>query len=351
MEIKKFNPDEVTPINSGIFGLPHTENDAQIVLIPAPWGVTVSYGGGTHDGPQAIFDASSQIDYYHETYGENSWKIGVHMLSLDEKRNTYKRGKQLRSKAERYIQDISRGRKGNQKVLAEVNLACEVFHEEIQDESSYHLENGKIVGLVGGDHSTPYGLIKALSKKHADFGILQIDAHCDLRKAYEGFMYSHASIMWNVLNDIPEVKKLVQVGIRDYSASERSYIDSSNQRVVTYYDADNKENEFNGAPWSSTVQSIIQSLPQKVYISFDIDGLNPSLCPNTGTPVPGGLSFEQAVFLMKNVAKSGRTIIGFDVNEVSPRANDNEWNANVGMRILWELTLWAAYSNKLTYAK
>ncbi len=92
------------------------------------------------------------------------------------------------------------------------------------------LDKNKLVGLLGGDHSTPLGFIKAIAEKHADFGILQIDAHCDLRSGYEGFTYSHASIMYNALNEIPQVTKLVQVGIRDYSQGEWEYIQNNKDR-------------------------------------------------------------------------------------------------------------------------
>ncbi len=346
MNSKPFDPNAVAQTNSGIFGLSTAESDASIVLIPAPWGVTVSYGGGTQKGPEAIYAASPQIDYYHEAHGGDSWKVGVYMTPLQEKHNVLKRGQQLRSKAERYIQDISSGRKGNAKALAEINIACEVFHDEIHEESAYHIAQGKLVGLIGGDHSTPYGLIRALGDVHSEFGILQIDAHCDLREAYEGFTYSHASIMWNVLAHVSSVKKLVQVGIRDYSPGEREYIVQNSNRISTFFDTDLKAESFCGSTWEMSVAKIVQQLPEKVYISFDIDGLEASLCPGTGTPVPGGLSFDQAVFLIRAVAKSGKKIIGFDVNEVSPQANDSEWNANVGMRILWNLVQWTHYSKK-----
>src|SRR5690606_13345614 len=121
-----------------------------------------------------------------------------------------------------------------------------------------------------------------------NFGLLQIDAHADLREAYEGFKYSHASIMYNVLNEIPQVQKLVQVGIRDYGDDELTMIRTEKNRVVTFFDRDLKEAEYEGQTWKALCEQIVDELPQNVYISFDIDGLDPKLCPNTGTPVPGG---------------------------------------------------------------
>jgi agmatinase len=201
------------------------------------------------------------------------------------------------------------------------------------------------VGLVGGDHSTPLGFMEALAEKHSEFGILQIDAHCDLRKAYEGFEFSHASIMYNALK-LRQVKKLVQVGIRDWCEEENNYIRSSKGRVVTFFDHAMKRSLYEGTSWKSLCDKIVSQLPKNVYVSFDIDGLDPKLCPSTGTPVPGGLEFEQAVYLIEQVVRKGKKIIGFDLNEVAPGAD--EWNGNVGARMLYKMCNLAAASNNLT---
>jgi agmatinase len=337
-----FDPNAVTPEDSGIYGLPFTTDEAQVVLVPAPWAVTVSYGGGAQNGPKAILEASPQIDYYHPSYGADTWKLGLAMLPIADWDDTYAKGIQLRRDAEAHIEKLTHGRVDESPTA--INQACEDFHTHIEKTAETLLHQGKLVGVVGGDHSTPLGLIKALAKKH-NFGILQLDAHCDLREAYEGFTYSHASIMWNALK-IPQVAKLVQVGVRDYAIAEKAVIDSSGGKIQTYFDADLQNQKFAGISWKSIVEDIVASLPDKVYLSFDIDGLDPALCPGTGTPVPGGLSFQEAIYLIEKVATSGRTIIGFDLNEVSPREN-NEWDANVGMRVLWNLSNWAAKSNNL----
>ncbi|MDG1859194.1 MAG: arginase family protein, partial [Emcibacteraceae bacterium] len=176
------------------------------------------------------------------------------------------------------------------------------------------------------------------NEKHESFGILQIDAHADLREAYEGFEQSHASIMYNILKSCPNMKRLVQVGIRDIAPSEVNLIKESEGRIQTFFDWDIKQRAFAGMSWAEQVRKIIDTLPQKVYISFDIDGLNPGLCPNTGTPVPGGFSLEEINYLFFTLLDSGREIIGFDLNEVSPGEND-EWDANVGARALWNLVV------------
>ena len=222
--------------------------------------------------------------------------------------------------------------------LEEVNQGGTMLKNWVYEMTKNLLKEGKKVGLVGGDHSTPLGFIKALSDIHSEFGVLQIDAHADLRNAYEGFTYSHASIMYNVLNEIPQVKKLVQVGIRDYCDEELLLVRQSNDRVSTYFDKDIKEMQYEGATWKQVCQQIISDLPQKVYISFDIDGLDPKLCPNTGTPVPGGFELEQIFYLFKQVVGSGRQLIGFDLNEVSVGEHSQDGiDAIVGARVLYKL--------------
>ncbi len=177
--------------------------------------------------------------------------------------------------------------------------------------------------------------MKALAEKHGAFGVLQIDAHCDLRIKYEDFTYSHASIMYNALNEIPELVKLVQVGVRDYCEQEWEYICNSNFRVITYFDKNIKERLFEGQLWKTITEEIIQHLPEKVYISFDIDGLDRKLCPNTGTPVPGGFESEEIIYLFKKIKESGRELIGFDLVEIG--VGETDWDSNVGARILWRL--------------
>ena len=219
--------------------------------------------------------------------------------------------------------------------LKEINEGSLFLNNWVHTQTRELLDKGKLVALLGGDHSTPFGFIKALTEKHGSFGILQIDAHCDLRKAYEDFKYSHASIMYNVLEELPGVEKLVQVGIRDYCDEEVEYIRANNDRVVTFFDQQIRERQYEGDTWRNIVDDIVAQLPQKVYISFDIDGLDPKLCGDTGTPVPGGFEVEQVYYLFKKVHESGRKIIAFDLNEVGVGSTD--WNANVGARVLFKL--------------
>ncbi len=141
--------------------------------------------------------------------------------------------------------------------------------------------------------------------------------------------------MYNALEEIPQLTRLVQVGTRDYSLVEYEYIQASNERVITYFDKDIKERIFEGASWKEIVDDIVNELPGKVFISFDIDGLDPKLCPHTGTPVQGGFEADQIFYLFKKVLQSGRKLIGFDLNEVG--ISTNEWDENVGARVLFKL--------------
>jgi len=339
-DLSNFDPNSVGLKTNNIFGLPFREEDAQLVLLPVPWEVTVSYRQGTARGPENIFDASMQIDLYDPDVIDG-WKKGFYMLPVD--RNIRKKSDFLRQCAELIISHLTEGGEVEEneqltEKLREINNGGEMLYNWVQEMTARLLKEGKKVGLIGGDHSTPLGFIKALSNIHPEFGVLQIDAHADLRNAYEGFKYSHASIMYNVVNMIPQVKKLVQVGIRDYCDEEVQVIDDSNGRIVTFFDKNIKEQQYEGASWKQVCDKIIAELPQKVYVSFDIDGLDPKLCPNTGTPVPGGFEVEQVFYLFKQLHASGRELIGFDVNEVSTgiQAADNI-DAIVGARVLYKL--------------
>ncbi len=230
-----------------------------------------------------------------------------------------------------------------QAIVQEVDRAARELNAHVKKNTLHFLKKKKTVGLVGGDHSTPLGFMQALSEQYTSFGILQIDAHADLRKAYEGFEFSHASIMYNALK-FKAITKLVQVGIRDYCEEEVEVIRNNSNRITTYFDRDIKRSMFEGGTWKDICDEIIQQLPDNVYLSFDIDGLDPKLCPNTGTPVAGGFEVEQTLYLIEKVVESGKTIIGFDLNEVSP--GKDEWDANVGARLLYRMAIAVAQSQK-----
>lgn len=333
--IADFDPNGVGVENGNFIGLPFDMDTADIVIYPVPWDVTVSFGAGTSLGPQNILNASYQLDLYLED-APYLWKKGIYFIppavDISQQNNKW------RKEAERYIQFLESGEKLDEenellRQLKEINTSCTHLHNRVQAETKALLENGKKVCLLGGEHSVPLGYIRALAEQHDSFGILQFDAHCDLRKAYEGFQYSHASIFYNVLLEVPQVKQLTQIGIRDY-CEEEAKMAASDHRIKIFTDQHIRNALFEGDSLSNIVKKIIDTLPQKVYISFDIDSLNPSLCPNTGTPVPGGFSFNEVVFICQELKKSGKEIIGFDLCEI---AGKGDWDGNVGARVLYRL--------------
>jgi len=336
-QLSNFDPNEVGNPNNNIFGLPFSEAESALVLLPVPWEVTVSYGAGTSRAAEHIWKASIQVDLL-DTDVPDGWKKGFYLRETNKK--ILLKSDYLRKEAELFIDYISKGEiVGNNKFmcksLKEINEGGIMLNNWVFEQTNELLEQGKLVGLIGGDHSTPLGYIKALAKKHGSFGILQIDAHCDLRKSYEHFTYSHASVMYNVLNEIEGVEKLVQVGIRDFCSEEWDYINNSNGRVVTYFDKDIKTRQYEGETWKQITDEIVNQLPQLVYISFDIDGLDPKLCPNTGTPVQGGFESEEILYLFKKIVASGKQLIGFDFVEVG--VGETDWDSNVGAHLLWRM--------------
>lgn len=296
-KIQSFDPNSIGNTNAGLFGLPFTLDECETVLIPVPWEVTVSYGGGTANGPGAIADASYQVDLY-DPLNADAWQLGI---GMDEPNIEIRRkSDELREKAENYIEALANGEPEDKNVQEEVRKECLWLNEWVKKRVLHFLDKNKLVGLIGGDHSTPLGMMQALAEKFGDYTILQIDAHADLRNAYEGFEFSHASIMFNALK-IKQVEKLVQVGIRDYCKEELDVINNSKGRVKTFFDRDIKHAMYNGDSWDRICNRIVAELPQKIYLSFDIDGLDPKLCPNTGTPVAGGFETERYCFYWRKL--------------------------------------------------
>lgn len=336
--MSNFDPNGVGIANGNLFGFPVKESEADIVIIPIPWDATASYGKGTSDGPKAILDASTQLDFYHPKL-EDAWKTKVYLTPISKEWADI--NSKLCIEAIEYIAFLENGGKIEENIdfqttVNTINEASNALKNNLKERATSLMNEGKIVGVLGGEHSVPLGLLEAIDEQGKPFGILQVDAHADLRDAYEGFEQSHASIMFNALKNCKNLSKLVQVGIRDIAQSEVDLIAKSNERISTYFDWNLKEGQFNGETWNSQVDKIIHDLPDLVYISFDIDGLSPELCPNTGTPVIGGFKLEEINYLFFKLVESGKRIVGFDLNEVSP-GNDGDWDANVGARALWNL--------------
>lgn len=312
----------------GVFGLPTTLDEASIVIVPVPWEPTTSYRRGTAGGPANVRASSHQVDLFDHDFGR-VYEAGLHMLEAPPEWLAWNE-----EACERSLPIIEAGGADTPELearLAEVNALSAKLNASVRATCEALLARGKRVALLGGDHSTPFGLIDALVRRHPKLGVLHVDAHADLRVAYEGFTDSHASIMFNVHDRLP-IASITQVGIRDFSEEEHTLATTS-PRIHTFFDHDLARRQLEGEPFSAVVRSIIETLPAEVYVSFDVDGLDPACCPGTGTPVPGGLSFREATYLLREVARA-RRVVGVDLNEV---AGDGEWDGIVGARLLYKL--------------
>lgn len=337
-----FDPDAAAQEGTGVFGLPDQPEKARIHILPVPFDATTSYRKGTSNGPDAIRAASRQVELFDPVFGA-PWKHGIHWIEPDQRVFDWN---EEAGAAAQPILDAG-GAVGDSKALAKklarVNAIGAELNGWVRGEVARLLAEERLPVVVGGDHSVPFGAIQACAEKHAALGVLHFDAHADLREAFEGFTWSHASIMYNVLQRIPGVQRIVQVGIRDFGEREHELILGSGGRVQTLLDSDWQRAKLEGVNPIELVRRVIDELPEKVWVSFDIDGLDPKLCPNTGTPVPGGLSWPEAMLWLEELARSGKRVVGLDLNEVSPGnaelapGEPDAWDAIVGARLLYRL--------------
>ena len=286
--------DDPPDKDAGLFGLEFDPEHNEIIIIGVPWEPTVSYGRGTSLTPTAIIQASHQLDFFDldlkQVFGETIGMVPLNQDWVELNRSCIELANPIIAAGGA----ISGSLIGDQ---AEVNWAGQRLNRELEQETAKWLEAGKTVGVLGGDHSSPLGCMKACLSRHPNAGILHIDAHHDLREAYEGFTWSHASIMFNLLNDVPTLPALVSVGIRDFCEAEY-LMARDDERIHTFYDQDFKRALFEGTTVGDLCRRMIEPLPEEVYISFDIDGLEPQFCANTGTPVPVNCTAGPTVTLL-----------------------------------------------------
>jgi agmatinase len=334
-----FDPDGPGSAEDGLFGVPADPAEAAVVVIPVPLEATTSFRRGTRDGPAAVLEASTQLDLSDLETGE-PWRAGIAMLPIPEEVRAWDR----KAEADALAVIEAGGAVGPtlHAAVERVNAMGEEVNRWVYERAVQILDRGAVPAVLGGDHASPFGCLQAVSERFPGVGVLHIDAHADLREAYEGFTWSHASILFNVLKHL-EVGHLVQVGLRDVGHAERAFIDAQRGRVSAWFDPEIAWALAGGEAWLALAERIVAPLPARVYVSFDIDGLDPALCPNTGTPVPGGLSWQQACALLRVLAESGREIVGFDLCEVAPGPGPaaESWDANVGARLLYKLAGWA----------
>lgn len=317
------------------FSSQNSFQQAKLVLIPVPWELTASYGSGSSLGPEMIRKASSQLDFFQkkDLKNYNQW-----IFYKSPRKDIVKWHKQATPLAKNFQKhwDENTPLSPKQKTsVNKINDYCEKMLDALYQETKELINNNKVPAILGGDHSITEGVLKAIGESYSDYGVLHLDAHHDLRDSYQSFKHSHASVMFNVMNSCYAPKLLLQVGIRDFCKEEHD-LAQKDSRIVCYYDEDIAESLFVGKSWAELCQKMISHLPEHVYCSLDVDGLSPDNAPGTGTPVPGGLSFNQLLFLLKELKKQNKKIIGFDVVETAGKP-ENLWDGNVSARLVYYL--------------
>ena len=319
--------------------LPTARQDAGVVLVGVPFDATTSYRPGTANGPLAVLEASAQVDLEDTRLGRICDR-GIVMEPIEPW--IAELSAAVRPDAEKLI-EVEGEPPVDEAARERVNAASERVRAYVRQRVEAILGEGKTPALVGGEHSVPLGAIEACAAHAGEIGILQMDAHMDLRDAYCGFTHSHASIMRNALTMVPGVKALAQIGIRDYCREEldfaRSAKDTLGKPVTTIFGEDIADTGADPALFLKLVERALHTLPENIYVTFDIDALEVYLCPNTGTPVPGGLSFAQAAALIKAIKDSGKRVVGFDLVEVAPDPDPSvrSIDAVVGARVLYKM--------------
>ncbi len=303
-----------------LFDLGVSPGQATAVVLPVPWEVSTSFRRGTSGGPLAVLRASVQVDLYDPWLGSPEVH-GMAMLPVPEELPGW----------------IAQARAAlRQQDLTGVDRLAGRRDELVRPLVAELLQQGKAPVVLGGEHGVSLGGIAAAAQE-APLGVLQVDAHADLRSQYQGLRSSHACFAARVL-ELSGVERLVQVGVRDLCRQEAETA-SGDPRIATFYDAH----------WQAErIEQVVQALPQRVWISWDIDGLDPALCPSTGTPVPGGLRWREALSLLRAVALSGRRIVGCDLCEVVPQGGryrpGEGWDEIVAAQLLYRLCGWMLVS-------
>ena len=322
------------------FGVETSFEESDLILIPAPWEATASYGKGASQGPELIRKASFQLDFFNPTYN-GSYNHKIHFEQPDS--FIVSLNKQARSWSKEIQKNWEEDKVLNEKEKAfseKVNQASQSLLNWLYEKSLRVFQQGKIPALVGGEHSISEGLLRLLGERYkGDFGILHIDAHADLRESYQGFKHSHASVMRNVLHLAFPPRKLVQVGVRDFCEQEYQQI-KKDLRIDCFFDEGISSRLFSGENWSKICKQIIALLPSQIYVSLDVDGLSWAYAPGTGTPAPGGLSFNQILYLFSEIREQKKKLIAFDVVETAGGEKPNafsEWNGNVSARLIYYL--------------
>ncbi|MBZ0171773.1 MAG: arginase family protein, partial [Phycisphaerales bacterium] len=270
-----FDPNAAATDPHAVFGLPYSREDASVVLIGIPYDATSSYGVGSARAPEAIREASIQVDLFDRRFGAVHER-GIHMEPHPEEIESW--SKQARLLSAPIIEQGGPGQ-GDDDAVSRVDQFSARATNHARDRARAAYADDKIPGVIGGEHGVAFGLYKAAAEQHPGLGILQIDAHMDLRPAYEGFAWSHASVMHNVLHDLDGVARIVQVGIRDYCEQEAALAEEhaadrvaeGQTSISTFFWDDLADEGTGGGFWGVICERIITRLPANIVISVDID--------------------------------------------------------------------------------
>ena len=310
---------------------------AQVVIVSAPWDVTSAGGDGSAYAPDAIIDSSAHLGLFDAASGISlDGKVATATINYDIQENSQRLGVDA-GKVISHIEDggLIAGEYFTRKV-ARVDEGFVRMHDSIYSQTGHWLEAGKSVGVVGGDHTVGFGAVRAVAEHEGEIGVLYIDAYCDMRLAGESiFNYSHLSAARNIMEEIPAVVRMVQVGVRDTGSEEYERV-KADKRMSLFLMDYLAAARFGGRSWSDICDEVVAQLPQKVYISIDASVLALDCCPHSKRPVAGGLSFNETIFLINAVVASGRAIVGFDLTGIVPKFGNNT-DAVTGARLLAKL--------------
>ncbi|MCB9556802.1 MAG: agmatinase [Deltaproteobacteria bacterium] len=280
--VESVDPKMDEPAFHTFLGLDPVETsyaDARVVLLPVPYDATVSYGGGAKHGPAAIIAASQQIELWDVELGCRPANVGIHLLP-----------------------DVAPNVAGPEPMAADIEAACAAA-----------IKDDKFVFTLGGEHGVTIGAARAQASRHAELSFLQIDAHLDLRSSYERSPYSHACVAHHLLS----MGKLVQVGVRCACEEELALIEQHDLRPFWAADLARGAGDW--------VEDVVAQLSSDVYVTLDIDGLDPAIMPATGTPVPGGLLWYDTLRLLRAVGER-RNVVGCDLVEFAPIGGQQAWD-------------------------
>ena len=260
------------------FDLPEeysSQENSSVVIVPVPYEATTSYGKGTKDGPKAVLMASQEVETFDDELWVEPFKIGIQTS-----------------------EEIT---------MEAVTDATEKPFQELYEAISPLVEFGKFPIIIGGEHSLSLGAVRACAERFPDLSVLQIDAHADLRASFEGNKYSHASVAYHIYHTLPN-PLITQVGIRNISGEEVAWMEEHAVKINTFWARQQRN-------WN--YPDIVDTLSDNVYLTIDVDGLDPGIMPSTGTPEPGGMDWYQLKELIKQLCVR-KNVIAADIVELAP---------------------------------